>query len=168
MDSESPAASEGGGGSRPSPGEAFGWGLASLANPPSPSNTFDARVGGVSSGGDGGGSGGGLERFSPGVSGDAPLLSPTGGAVGVQAFPSSGEGGWGMMNCGGDGGSDPGVGRVGGWDGAGAAEGVLMSCMAVSCTSYDHRPSHPYNAGSEHVELSPTRQVFVCTKREAP
>ena len=30
------------------------------------------------------------------------------------------------------------------------------------------RPSHPYNAGTEHVRCSPTRQTLIaCTKREA-
>ena len=29
-------------------------------------------------------------------------------------------------------------------------EGVLMSCMAEQ-RSYDHRPSHPYKTGTEHV-----------------
>ena len=33
---------------------------------------------------------------------------------------------------------------------------------------YDHRPSRPYNDGTEHVGFSPTRQTFACTKREAP
>ena len=27
---------------------------------------------------------------------------------------------------------------------------------------------HPYNAGTEHVGVSPSRQVFACTKRGAP
>ena len=27
--------------------------------------------------------------------------------------------------------------------------------------SYDHRPSHPYDAGTEHVGLSPTRQTLL-------
>ena len=35
-----------------------------------------------------------------------------------------------------------------------------MSCMAVVVGSY--RPSHPYNAGVEHVGFSPTRQAFAC------
>ena len=26
---------------------------------------------------------------------------------------------------------------------------------------YDHRPSHPYNAGTEHVGFSPTRQTLL-------
>ena len=31
-----------------------------------------------------------------------------------------------------------------------------------------HRPSHRYNAGTEHVGFSPTRQTLIaCTKREA-
>ena len=29
--------------------------------------------------------------------------------------------------------------------------------------SYDHRPSHPYNAGTEHVGFSPTRQTLLAT-----
>ena len=33
-----------------------------------------------------------------------------------------------------------------------------MSCMTV--VVYDHRPSHPYNAGTEHVGFSPTRQTL--------
>ena len=32
--------------------------------------------------------------------------------------------------------------------------------------SYDHRPSHPHNAGTEHVELSPTGRHRVHRKRE--
>ena len=33
----------------------------------------------------------------------------------------------------------------------------------------DHRPSPPYNAGTEHVGFSPTRQALLApTKREAP
>ena len=32
----------------------------------------------------------------------------------------------------------------------------------------NHRHSHPYNAGTEHVVLSPTRQTLpACIKREA-
>ena len=27
--------------------------------------------------------------------------------------------------------------------------------------SYGHRPSHPYNAGTEHAECSPTRQTLL-------
>ena len=40
-----------------------------------------------------------------------------------------------------------------------------MPCMAV--VVHDHRPSHPYNAGTEHVGLSPTRQKLLapCAKR---
>ena len=26
---------------------------------------------------------------------------------------------------------------------------------------YDHRPSHPYDAGTEHVGFSPTRRTFL-------
>ena len=34
---------------------------------------------------------------------------------------------------------------------------MLSLCMAVSSRMYDHRPSHPCYAGTEHVGLSPTR-----------
>ena len=34
-----------------------------------------------------------------------------------------------------------------------------MSCMAVVVD--DHKPSHPYNAGAEHVGFSPTRQTLL-------
>ena len=43
--------------------------------------------------------------------------------------------------------------------GARAGGGVLMSCMAVVLTI--DRPSHPCNAGTEHVGLSPTRQAML-------
>ena len=40
----------------------------------------------------------------------------------------------------------------------GGGEGGLLSlCMTVQ--SYDHRPSHPYHAGTEHVGFSSTRQT---------
>ena len=32
------------------------------------------------------------------------------------------------------------------------------SCMAVV---YDHRSSHPYNTGTEHVGFPPTRQILL-------
>ena len=37
--------------------------------------------------------------------------------------------------------------------------GVLMLCVAGSRTSID-RPSHPCNAGTEHVGFSPTMQIL--------
>ena len=37
--------------------------------------------------------------------------------------------------------------------------GGVCSCHAWPW-SYDHRPSHPYNAGTEHVGFSPTRQTL--------
>ena len=33
--------------------------------------------------------------------------------------------------------------------------------MHVRSRMYDHRPSHPYKAGKEHVGFSPTRQTFL-------
>ena len=30
--------------------------------------------------------------------------------------------------------------------------------------SYDHRPSHPYYAGTEHVGCSPTRQTVLAPR----
>ena len=38
--------------------------------------------------------------------------------------------------------------------------GGVRACHA-SPQSHDHSPSHPYNAGTEHVGLSPTRQTFL-------
>ena len=38
----------------------------------------------------------------------------------------------------------------------GGGKGYSSSSMAV--VSYDHRPSHPYNAGTDHVGFSPTRK----------
>ena len=38
--------------------------------------------------------------------------------------------------------------------------GGLYSCDAWPWL-YDHRPSHPYNAGTEHVGFSPTRQTLL-------
>ena len=37
--------------------------------------------------------------------------------------------------------------------------GVLMSCMAV--VFQDRRPWRLYNAGTEHVGFSPTRQILL-------
>ena len=51
------------------------------------------------------------------------------------------------------------------WYGSASFGGVyLLSCMAVM---YYHTPSHPYNAGTEHVGVSPTRQTSLApsTKR---
>ncbi|CAM9978281.1 unnamed protein product, partial [Laminaria digitata] len=31
--------------------------------------------------------------------------------------------------------------------------------------SYDHRPSHPYKAGTEHVGFSPTRKTSLAPRR---
>ena len=36
--------------------------------------------------------------------------------------------------------------------------GSLLNAMHVA---YDHRPSHPYNVGTEHVVFSPTRQTLL-------
>ena len=40
--------------------------------------------------------------------------------------------------------------------------GVFSLCML----SYDHRPSHPYYAGTEHVGFSPTRQTLLALSAE--
>ena len=49
------------------------------------------------------------------------------------------------------------------WGGVGGVYSIRdmysISCMAVVVK--DHRPSHPYNAGTEHVEFSPTRQTLL-------
>ena len=42
-------------------------------------------------------------------------------------------------------------------EGALGVEGVVYSVCAWP-QSYDHRPSHPFYAGTEHVGVSPTRQ----------
>ena len=39
--------------------------------------------------------------------------------------------------------------------------GVLIIMHGRSRNSYDHRPSHPYNAGTEHVGFSSTRQTWL-------
>ena len=39
--------------------------------------------------------------------------------------------------------------------------GYPLSGMAVVVK--EHRPSHPCNAGTEHVEFSPTRQAFLAS-----
>ena len=44
--------------------------------------------------------------------------------------------------------------------------GVLIPCMAVVVWPY--RPSYPYNAGTEHVRFSSTRQVLLSPSGEAP
>ena len=46
--------------------------------------------------------------------------------------------------------------------------GVVYSVCAWP-QSYDHRPSHPYHAGKEHVGISPTRQTLLApsAKRRA-
>ena len=36
-----------------------------------------------------------------------------------------------------------------------------MSCMAAAVRPYDHRPSHPYNAGAEQDGSSPTSQTLL-------
>ena len=41
---------------------------------------------------------------------------------------------------------------------SGRGEVYSISYMGVS---YDHRPSHPYNTGTEHVGFSPTRQSLL-------
>ena len=55
-----------------------------------------------------------------------------------------------------------GVEGVGGWGWEEGWGGVYLICAWPSW--YDYRPSHPYNAGSEHVGFSPTKQAFACTK----
>ena len=66
-----------------------------------------------------------------------------------------------------------GVMRSGGWclrgqesgggtgkrGGGGGGKGAYSVCAWPS--SYDHRPSHPYYAGTEHVGFSPTRQTLL-------
>ena len=47
-----------------------------------------------------------------------------------------------------------GVWREGGWGGPQFVHGG--SCMTIW-----YRPSHPYNVGTEHVGLSPTRQTLL-------
>ena len=42
----------------------------------------------------------------------------------------------------------------------GSGRGYSISCMAV--VMYDHRPSHPNNAGMENVGFSPTRRNRRC------
>ena len=39
--------------------------------------------------------------------------------------------------------------------------GYTLSCMVVL---YDHRPSHPYNAGMEGVGFLPTRQTLLAPR----
>ena len=57
-------------------------------------------------------------------------------------------------------------GREGGRWGRGDGGGVLISGTAVVSRPYG-RPLHPYNAGTEHVGFSPTRQALLApsTKR---
>ena len=43
---------------------------------------------------------------------------------------------------------------------ASSGRGRVYSCYAWP-HSYDHGPSHPYNAGTEHVGFSPTRQTLL-------
>ena len=38
--------------------------------------------------------------------------------------------------------------------------GGVCSCLAWP-QSYDHRPSHPYKTGTEHVGFSPTRETLL-------
>ena len=41
-------------------------------------------------------------------------------------------------------------------------EGGKGGCSCHACLSLnDHRPSHPYNAGTEHVGCSPIRQILL-------
>ena len=44
--------------------------------------------------------------------------------------------------------------------GVGGVEVGVYSCHAWPW-SYDHSPSHPCNAGTEHVGISPTRQTLL-------
>ena len=39
----------------------------------------------------------------------------------------------------------------------------IQSKGCTQFVQYDHRPSHPYYAGTEHVGFSPTRQTFLET-----
>ena len=39
----------------------------------------------------------------------------------------------------------------------------MYSCYAQA-QSYDHRPSHPYNAGTEHVRFPPTTQTLLASR----
>ena len=43
--------------------------------------------------------------------------------------------------------------------GRGGKGGGLVYSVCAWPSSYDHRPSHPYYAGTEHVGFSPTRQA---------
>ena len=54
---------------------------------------------------------------------------------------------------------------------AGAGVYSIEDMYSISCISlvHDHRPSHPYNAGMEHVGFTPTRQTSLApsaTRRE--
>ena len=44
---------------------------------------------------------------------------------------------------------------------AGSQGGVLTPCMAGGSRMAIDRPSHPYNAGTEHVGFSPTSQTLL-------
>lgn len=50
-----------------------------------------------------------------------------------------------------------GWGRQAGKDGGGG-KGALFSCLAI-VVSYERRPSHTYNADTERIGFTPTRQT---------
>ena len=43
---------------------------------------------------------------------------------------------------------------------------LIMYAMHGRSRIYDHRLSHPYNAGTEHVGFSPTRQTSLAPNAE--
>ena len=45
-------------------------------------------------------------------------------------------------------------------DEEGGRKGGYNHLITNDRTPYGHRPSHPYNAGKEHVGFSPTRQTL--------
>ena len=48
--------------------------------------------------------------------------------------------------------------------GGGGGRGVLSASMCMAVVVYDHRPSHPGYAGTEHVGFSPTRQTLLAPR----
>ena len=51
----------------------------------------------------------------------------------------------------------------GGGEGGGGTQFVMAWPL-----SYGHRPSHAYNAGTEHIRVFTDQADVACTKREAP
>ena len=44
---------------------------------------------------------------------------------------------------------------------SGREGGVVVYSICAWPYSYDHRPAHPYYAGTEHVGFAPTRQTLL-------